>query len=122
MLSSKVIQIVRHIYLNAQKKRQNWEETSIEDRFILNLSGGSVSIEKAKYRTVVGTEESKYIVSIIDGRGREVECIDLYSFTENNIFSDESDLDVGEKLYLKARNSALDIDGTLDSILDDLKS
>lgn len=88
-----------------------WNETSDDAAFRISFPSGSVLIQ----RIAQGFDDDIFVATLEDSRGREIASV-------NDWLPTSSDDEPIEKLFIHARASALDIDGTLDSMEKELEA
>jgi hypothetical protein len=103
--------LVAELQQKTESKKIQWEPTANQDEFVATFRG-KVTFTIYKYEDPNGDGYS-YRLTMRDSEGRE-----MLSFTGRAGWADNLEL---SRLYEEAHDSALKVDETIDSILDNLR-
>jgi hypothetical protein len=109
MASERFAQLLTELSNSTVAGRVRWQETADESSFRVGLGDGIVRIDAGG-----GSDGRYYGAVLVDRYGR---VVDTFRVSED----DGPDFEMVQRMYDKARVTALDVDKIVDSMLSDLK-
>lgn len=108
--------LIDRLLSSTLKKGIKWEETSLDFKYKAKVGLGTVTIEKSILKKMDNSVITlSYLFSILNDEGKQIG-----SAFEANSNSGNPNYDILEKLYIAASESSLNINKTIQSMLDEL--
>jgi hypothetical protein len=109
--------LVRRLLEQTRSKQIEWSTTDREDRFLFSSTRSSVIIGKTR-QPMPGESVAGYKLWLLNGRGSPISAIE-----SGQVWNDESgqfvateQSEILEQLYYSARDSALEVENTLEDM------
>lgn len=105
--SPKLVKLIHNLVERTERGSAMWTPGSYEDTFLWSSRSGSVAVFPVDH-----DGQPPWAIRIMDSKGQTLE--------EEPFRLGDPAFEVAARLYQVARGNALDIDGTIDKLLDDL--
>jgi hypothetical protein len=114
-MTDRDIELVRSIYRKTEEKKAEWESSSRDDQFVLNLKNGTIMLTKYRRRPsdFEGGQPPYYKISVLNTRGERVKELHFESGNEEGRMVD--------KLFEIIKSQYFDTEGTLAKILTEVQ-